>query len=58
MEGLVILVTVPAIYEKYEDQIGRYAFSGYKTWGILYERFDKQCINRALSLILEKNKVS
>lgn len=56
--SLVTLLTVPAIYEKYEDQIDRYAILGYKRLRLLYDRFDRECISRIQSLILEKKKLS
>ncbi|CAI9098382.1 OLC1v1035015C1 [Oldenlandia corymbosa var. corymbosa] len=56
--SLLLLLTVPAIYEKYEDVIDVYAFSGYKTLGILYERLDKKCISKVSSMILDEKKAS
>lgn len=56
--SLVTLLTVPAIYERYEDQIDRYAILGYKRLRMLYDRLDRECISRIQSLVSENKKLS
>ncbi|KAL2510010.1 Reticulon-like protein B12 [Forsythia ovata] len=56
--GLVIVLTVPALYERYEDHIDRYALTGYKNSQQLFVRFDAQCISMVQKWILEKKKLS
>ncbi|KAL3536479.1 hypothetical protein ACH5RR_004940 [Cinchona calisaya] len=56
--SIVTLLTVPAIYERYEDHIDRYAILGYKRLRMLYDRFDAECIGRIQTSIFEKKKLS
>ncbi|PIA54454.1 hypothetical protein AQUCO_00900772v1 [Aquilegia coerulea] len=56
--SLVFLLTVPALYEKYEDQVDRYVILGYRELQRLYVILDQRCLNKIRSLILEKRKLS
>lgn len=42
--GLVVLLTIPAFYEKYEDHIDRYVLTAFKKLQELYQRFDAEII--------------
>ncbi|CAI9779245.1 unnamed protein product [Fraxinus pennsylvanica] len=44
--GIVILLTVPALYERYEDHIDRYALMRYRYSQHLFVRFDAQFISK------------
>ncbi|KAL0338228.1 UNVERIFIED_CONTAM: Reticulon-like protein B12 [Sesamum angustifolium] len=55
---LVLVLTVPAIYERYEDHIDAYALTGYKKLQELYVRLDEVCITKVHKWILEKKKLS
>ncbi|CAI9779237.1 unnamed protein product [Fraxinus pennsylvanica] len=56
--GLVTLLTVPALYERYEDHIDRYALTRYRYSQLLYVRFDAQFISKVQKWIVEKKKLS
>ncbi|TXG58747.1 hypothetical protein EZV62_016576 [Acer yangbiense] len=56
--SLVIVLTLPAIYERYEDHVDRYTIMGYRKLKQLYVKFDKQCVNRVRKWILETKKLS
>ncbi|KAF5194742.1 Reticulon-like protein b12 [Thalictrum thalictroides] len=56
--SLVILLTVPALYEKYEDQIDRYVIMAYRELQRLYVKLDEGCLDKIRSSILEKRKLS
>lgn len=56
--SLVIVLTVPALYEKYEHCIDGYGLISYKKLKIFYSQFDSVCISRFQSWILEKKKLS
>lgn len=56
--SILILLTVPALYEKYEDQIDRYMILTYRESRRLYVRFDEGCLSKIRKLILEKRKLS
>ncbi|XP_011094961.1 reticulon-like protein B12 [Sesamum indicum] len=55
---LVLVLTVPAIYERYEDHIDAYALIGYEKLQGLYVRLDEVCITKVHKWILEKKKLS
>ncbi|XP_077238821.1 reticulon family protein isoform X2 [Tasmannia lanceolata] len=55
---LVIVLTVPAIYEKYEDHIDRYSIMGYMEFRRLYARLDAECFSKIRKWILEKRKLN
>ncbi|KAH7553795.1 hypothetical protein ACOSP7_029348 [Xanthoceras sorbifolium] len=56
--SLVILLTLPAFYERYEDHIDKYTIMGYRKLKQLYVNFDEQFINRVRKWILETKKLS
>ncbi|XP_015158769.1 reticulon-like protein B12 isoform X2 [Solanum tuberosum] len=56
--GLVIVLTVPALYEKYEDQVDAYVLMAYRKLWQLYHKFDAVCVNKVPILSLEKKKLS
>lgn len=58
MSGLVFVLTVPALYEKYEHFIDGYGLTSYKKLKMFYCQFDRVCISRVQSWILEKKKLS
>ncbi|KAL8526766.1 hypothetical protein ACS0TY_015829 [Phlomoides rotata] len=55
---LVMVLTVPAFYERYEDHIEEYALICYRKLHQLYVRFDEVCITKVHRWILEKKKLS
>lgn len=56
--GLVVVLTVPALYERYEDYIDSYTILGYRKMQQLYVKFDSKFVNRFRKWILEKQKLS
>ncbi|KAK4730487.1 hypothetical protein R3W88_023475 [Solanum pinnatisectum] len=56
--SLVIVLTVPALYEKYEDQVDAYVLMAYRKLWQLYHKFDAVCVNMVPILSLEKKKLS
>ncbi|XP_059667909.1 reticulon-like protein B12 [Cornus florida] len=56
--SLVIVLTIPALYEKFEDHIDRYVLMGYRNLQQLYVRFDEECVGKVRRWILEKKKLS
>ena len=58
MAGLVIALTIPALYEKYEDYIDRYVLMGCRKMQQLYVEFDVVCLGKVRKWILEKKKLS
>ncbi|CBI30438.3 hypothetical protein AAG906_036380 [Vitis piasezkii] len=56
--SLVIVLTVPALYERYEDYIDRYVMMGYRKLQLLYMKLDEECISKVQKWILEKRKLS
>lgn len=55
--GLFIVLTVPALYEKYEDHIDRYVLMTYKKLLCFYLKFDAECISKTRNWIAEKKKL-
>ncbi|CAA0836318.1 Reticulon-like protein B12 [Striga hermonthica] len=55
---LIVVLTVPAIYERYEDQIDTYVLIWYGKLQQWYARFDEICISKAHKWVLEKKKLS
>ncbi|KAK2657607.1 hypothetical protein Ddye_010659 [Dipteronia dyeriana] len=55
---LVIVLTLPAIYERYEDHVDKYTIMGYRKLKQLYVKFDVQFVNRVRKWILETKKLS
>ncbi|PSS32668.1 Reticulon-like protein [Actinidia chinensis var. chinensis] len=56
--SLVIALTIPALYEKYEDYIDRYVLMGCRKLQQLYVEFDVVCLGKVRKWILEKKKLS
>ncbi|KAK3226220.1 hypothetical protein Dsin_006082 [Dipteronia sinensis] len=56
--SLVIVLTLPAIYERYEDHVDKYTIMGYRKLKQLYVKFNEQFFNRAHKWILETKKLS
>lgn len=56
--GLVIVLTIPALYEKCEDYVDKYVMMGYRKLLQLYVKLDYEYVNRFLSEDLEKKKLS
>ncbi|CAI9760615.1 unnamed protein product [Fraxinus pennsylvanica] len=54
--SLFIVLTVPALYERYEDCIDTYALKSYRKLQLLYIRFDAVCISKVRKWILEAKK--
>ncbi|KAK6120297.1 hypothetical protein DH2020_045988 [Rehmannia glutinosa] len=55
---LVMVLTIPALYERYEDYIDTYALIWYRKLQRIYVRFDEECIATVHKWILEKKKLS
>ncbi|XP_031094080.1 reticulon-like protein B12 [Ipomoea triloba] len=55
--GLFIVLTVPVLYEKYEEHIDRYAVMTYRKLLDLYLKFDEECISKTRNWIAEKKKL-
>ncbi|KAI4356576.1 hypothetical protein L6164_000591 [Bauhinia variegata] len=56
--SLFIVLTVPAIYERYEDYIDRYIMGGYRTLCKLYVKINEEYVGRVQNWIMEKKKLS
>ncbi|KAA8518989.1 hypothetical protein F0562_016237 [Nyssa sinensis] len=56
--SLVIVLTIPALYEKFEEHIDRYVLIGCRKLQKLYVRFDVECVGRVRKWILEQKKLS
>lgn len=56
--SLFIVLTVPALYERYEDLIDRYVLMGYRKLKQLYMTLDEEYICKVHNWILEKQKFS
>ncbi|KAB1669921.1 hypothetical protein ES319_1Z214800v1 [Gossypium barbadense] len=56
--SLFVVLTVPALYERYEDYIDSYTILGYRKMQQLYVKFDSKFVNRFRKWILEKQKLS
>lgn len=55
--GLFIVLTVPVLYEKYEEHIDRYVVMTYRKLLDLYLKFDEECISKTRNWIAEKKKL-
>ncbi|OVA17698.1 Reticulon [Macleaya cordata] len=55
--SLLIVLTVPALYEKYEDQIDIYVMIGYRELQRLYVELDVKCFSKIRKWVLEKRKL-
>ncbi|MED6167343.1 hypothetical protein PIB30_001765 [Stylosanthes scabra] len=56
--SLFIVLTVPALYERYEDNIDRYVMKGYGKLCQLYVKINQEYVSRLQHYILEKQKLS
>ncbi|KAI4356580.1 hypothetical protein L6164_000595 [Bauhinia variegata] len=56
--SLFIVLTVPAIYERYEDYIDRYVMGGYRTLCKLYVKINEEYVSRVQNWIMGKKKLS
>ncbi|GAV65497.1 Reticulon domain-containing protein [Cephalotus follicularis] len=54
--SLVFILTVPALYEKYEDCIDRYVMMGFEKLQQMYLKFDSGFIGKVCRSILDKKK--
>lgn len=54
--SLVIVLTIPALYERYEDYVDKYVMMGYRKLLQLYVKLDEEYVNRFQHLVLEKKK--
>ncbi|KAK9158973.1 hypothetical protein Scep_005547 [Stephania cephalantha] len=54
---LLVVLTIPALYEKYEDKIDRCVLVVYRELQRLYARLDTECLCKIRKLILEKSKL-
>ncbi|TKY63416.1 Reticulon protein B12 [Spatholobus suberectus] len=55
--SLFIVLTVPAIYERYEDYIDMYVLRGYRKLCILHVKINEEYVSRVHNWILEKKKL-
>lgn len=58
LAGLVIVLTVPALYERYEDQIDKYVLLAYRKLMQFYLILNQECICKVKHWIMEKQKFS
>ncbi|KAF9665155.1 hypothetical protein SADUNF_Sadunf16G0092600 [Salix dunnii] len=56
--SLLIVLTIPALYERYEDYLDRYVEMVFKKSHQLYLKFDVECTGRVQKWILERQKLS
>ncbi|XP_041023569.1 reticulon-like protein B12 isoform X1 [Juglans microcarpa x Juglans regia] len=56
--SLVIILTIPALYEKFEDHIDKYGIVSCRKLQQLYVKLDQDYIRRVQKWILEKKKLS
>ncbi|KAK4771316.1 hypothetical protein SAY87_031848 [Trapa incisa] len=54
--SLFIVLTIPALYEKYEEQVDKYVLVGYSNLQQLYAKLDDRHFSRVHKWILEKRK--
>ncbi|KAI3911144.1 hypothetical protein MKW92_047083 [Papaver armeniacum] len=55
--SLFLILTVPALFEKYENQIDRYAMIGCRSLQRLYMKLDMKCFSKIRELVLEIKKL-
>lgn len=58
MTGLLLVLTIPALYEKYEDYVDRYVILVYRKMHQFYVRLDEKRVLTYQQWILEKEKMS
>ncbi|XP_044461163.1 reticulon-like protein B12 [Mangifera indica] len=56
--SLIIILTVPALYERYEDCIDKCMIMSYRKLQELYAKFDVEIVSKVRRSILEKKKLS
>ncbi|BFG36330.1 hypothetical protein CerSpe_226030 [Prunus speciosa] len=56
--SLVMVLTIPALYERCEDYVDKYIMTGYRKLLQLYVKFDEEYLNRFQNWVLEKKKLS
>ncbi|KAM3340761.1 reticulon-like protein B12 isoform X1 [Capsicum galapagoense] len=56
--SLVIVLTVPALYEKYEDRVDTYVLMAYRKLRQLHYKFDAVCVSKVPRFNLEEKKLS
>lgn len=56
--SLVIVLIVPALYEKWEDHVDKYALAACTELKRLYMKLDAECFIKVRKWILEKRKLS
>lgn len=56
--SLLIILTIPALYDKFEDDIDMYILMGCRELQQLYVKFDVEYLSRVRKLIFEKQKLS
>ena len=58
LAGLFVVLTVPALYERYEDQIDKYVLMGYRKLMQLYVILNQKYICKVKPWIMEKQNLS
>lgn len=58
LAGLFVVLTVPALYERYEDQIDKYVLMGYRKLMRLYVILNQKYICKVKPWIMEKQNLS
>lgn len=56
--SLVIVLTLPALYDRYEDHIDKHAILGHSKLRQLYVKIDEEFFSKVRKWILEKQKLS
>ncbi|XP_024974408.1 reticulon-like protein B12 isoform X2 [Cynara cardunculus var. scolymus] len=56
--SVFLVLTVPALYERYEEHVDSVILKGNMKLKQLYNRYDEECIKKVRKWILEKNKLS
>ncbi|KAM7266031.1 hypothetical protein ACFE04_003714 [Oxalis oulophora] len=56
--SLVIILTIPAIYERYEEYIDKYVLMGYRNLCHMYVKLDVELLSKIRSWVLEQKKLS
>ncbi|KAM5560320.1 reticulon-like protein B12 [Rosa sericea] len=56
--SLVIVLTIPAFYERYEDYVDKYVMMGYRKLLQLYVKLEEEYASRFQYLVVEKKKQS
>lgn len=58
MAGLVVILTVPALYEKYEEHFDKYVMAGYGSAVQFYSKLSEGYISKVQQWIAEQKKLS